>query len=237
MNPRILICISCHNRKRIAELCLPTMRDAMHADDKLGLYQDGSTEYDDQWLMQFCPSNGFVSYIAGSPFGIQWMRREHLSAFLDATQRTHLYLTDHDMIHDPSWRENALRLQAAHGQRPLCLYNTRAHSEMPGNTMTDDAHSDVIWRRFAPGCSYLLTREHVERLRPSIATMDHFDWTIPALIGPFATSRVSYCDHIGWGGVHHPEKDGFDGGDRATSPTDWLVAKRAEIVAKLKEGA
>jgi len=230
MTPHLLICIACHNRRSVAELCLPTMRDAMHADDSLCLYNDASKEYDAAWLGQFGPVVDIATAI-----GIQRMRQVHLQQFLLQTQFTHLYLTDHDCIHDPSWREHGLRIQAKYEQRPLGLYNTPAHADMAGNTISDNPKSEVIWRRFAPGVSYLLTREHVERLAPHIDTMQHFDWQIPTLIGPFATSRVSYLDHVGVGGQRHPPHEGADGGDRALFPTPWLVAKRAEVVAKLKE--
>lgn len=236
MTPRILICIAAHNRKRVAEFCLPTMRDSMHADDSLLLWNDGSTEFDREWCEMLMPKNG-VYFAHKTPIGIQAQRRLHLDEFLRHHNFTHLYLTDHDCIHDPEWREQALRLQSKYASHPLCLYDTEAHSRIPGNTVVDYPVCEVILRRFAPGVSYLLTRAHVEALRPHIATLEHFDWQIPQLIGPFAVSRVGYIDHIGWGGQRHPEAEDVDGGDRVTSPTSWLVAKRAEIVAKLKEGA
>ena len=238
MTPRLLICIPCHNRRRVAELCLPTMRDSLHDDDWLRLYDDASSEYDAHWLAQFRPwRNGeCVDRSSQGVLGIQAQRRTHLKEFLERPEFTHLYFSDHDCIHDPSWRGHALRLQADYGN-PLCLYDTEAHSRLPGNTIADAPHSEVIFRRHAPGVSYLLTRAHVERLRPHIATLEHFDWQIPDILGPFAVSRVGYIDHIGWGGQRHPEAEGIEGGDRVKRPTDWLIAKRAEIVAKLKEGA
>ncbi len=236
MSDQILICISCHNRKRVAELCLPTMRDSVRPQDVLLLCNDGSAEYDCAWLYEFLPHSNSESWILGeeTPIGIQAQRRAHLAMFMKLPSFTHLYLTDHDVIHDPSWADRGLALQAATGNAPLCLYNTRAHSELTRNTIEDDPRSDVIWRRVAPGVSYLLTRKHVERIAHQIDTLQHFDWEIPALLGSrFAVSRVCYCDHIGWGGQRHPESEGPEGGDRSTSPTDWLKAKRSEIVAKL----
>ena len=235
LNPRILIAVPCHNRRRVAELCLPTMRDSIVQQDMLVLHNDGSSEYGYEWLKQFTPA-GFSHVRDHYPaIGIQAQRRLHLHDFLhNYTGHTHLYFSDHDAIMDPTWRNTALGLQARHGHRPLCLYNTRAHSDLAGNTISEDASGEVIWRRFAPGVSYLLTREHVEQLAPFIPTLQHFDWQIPAILGPFATSRTSYVDHIGWGGERHPAGEGPEGGDRATNPTPWLVAKRAEIVEALK---
>lgn len=234
MSARILICIPCHNRKAIAEQCLPTMRDSTDPDDLLLAWNDGSTEYDDKWLRDLLSYYGSVMS-QPKPLGIQAQRRLHLGQFLSASFEafTHLYLTDHDILHDPGWRHHALRLQEKY-DAPLCLYNTAAHADMPGNTKRDDPAEEVVWRHFAPGCSYLLARKHVEKIRYHIDSLRHFDWQIPALLGyGFATSRTSYCDHMGWGGERHPEGAGLDGGDRALHPTPWLVAKRAEVVAEL----
>jgi hypothetical protein len=213
------------------------MRDTLDVKDVLSLWNDGSFEYDAEWLTQFLfYPNGYVlqnSHL--QPNGIQVQRQMHLRHFLVFQSFTHLYLTDHDCLHDPTWRENALRLQSKYDHKPICLYNTQAHVRLPGNTIEDNPESEVIWRKVAPGVSYLLTREHVDRLAPHISSLQHFDWQIPQLIGPFAVSRVGYIDHIGWSGERHPVSEGPDGGDRVINPTPWLVAKRAEVVAKLKE--
>ncbi len=230
--PRIFIAVACHNRRNVAELCLPTLRDSVHPDDSLILYNDGSSEYDDVWLRQF----GTGCVVGGrSPVGIQAQRREHLRHFLFSKDATHLYLTDHDCIHDPEWRSNALRLQNKYGGFPTCLYDTKAHSSLKGNTLLDDPASEVIWRAVAPGVSYLLTRDHVNHIVPHIDEIEHFDWQIPALLGNrFAVSRVGYIDHIGWGGERHPAGAGLDEGDRVNMPTKWLAEKRAEVIAKLR---
>ncbi len=233
MTPRIFIAIACHNRRAVAEQCLPTIRDSVREEDLLGLYNDGSMEYDSQWLAQFGQPGMMTPLRSDYPaLGIQAQRRMHLKDFLQS-DCTHLYLTDHDVFHDPTWRENGLRLLEKYHELPVCLYNTQAHVRIPGNTVVDDPAREVIVRRVAPGVSYLLTGAHVEHLAPHIGSLQHFDWQLPALLGGFAVSRVGYCDHIGWGGERHPPHEGLDGGDRVLAPTEWLVAKRAEIVAAL----
>ncbi len=233
MIPRIFVAIACHNRRAVAALCLPTMRASIAPEDKLVLYNDGSAEYDGEWLRQFTPDL-VADDGDGKPIGIQAQRRMHLRHFLASPpELTHCYFSDHDVLMDPSWRENALRLQEKYGGVPICLYDTEAHRRIPGNTLEDDPANEVIRRRWAPGVSYLLTREHVERIAPHLPRLDHFDWTIPEILGGFAVSRTSYCDHIGWGGCRHPVNAGLDQGDRALNPMPWLVAKRAEIVSAL----
>jgi hypothetical protein len=236
MNAKILVCIPCLNRKAIVEQCVPTVRAGLEPQDSLRCYNDGSTEYDTCWLGQFCTdTKGEFKTI-----GIDAQRREHFIAFAHGERDwTHLYLTDADAIHDPSWRSEALRLQSKYNQAPLCLYDTTAHSRLPGNTIEDDPASEVIWRRVAPGISYLLTAEHVAKVvaaLPHLPPVWHFDWTVPVILGNrFAVSRVGYCDHIGLGGLRHPVNEGPDGGDRATSPTPWLIEKRREIIEALSK--
>ncbi len=228
--PSLYIAIPCHNRQRVVELCLPTMRDSMHPDDTLALYDDGSTEYGPDWLQQFAPGGPPVQ--SGPAAGIERHRKRHLRHFLERSE-THLYLTDSDALHDPDWRANALRLQEDATGAPLCLYNCKGHAAMAGNTLADNG-GPIIWRKYAPGISYLLTRAHVEKLAPFIAGLRNFDWDIPRLIGPFAVSRVCYVEHIAMGGLHCAVKNDPAAGSRALSPTEWLVCKRVEVEAALR---
>ncbi len=229
MTPSIFIAVAAHNRKQVAELCLPTLAAAKRPHDLLRIYNDGSVEYDYTWLLQWAD----IVQDDRDPIGIQAQRRRHLRDFLKS-DFDFLYLTDHDCIHDPDSLNQAIRLQQKYGL-PTCLYDTKAHSRLPGNTLEDDPASEVIIRAVAPGVSYLLTRAHVEFLAPFIDKIEHFDWQIPALLGGrFAVSRVGYIDHIGWGGQRHPVEEGPGGGDKVSAPTDWLIAKRAEVVARLK---
>jgi hypothetical protein len=148
----------------------------------------------------------------------------------------YLYLTDSDAIHDPSWRSEAMRLQSMAAGAPVCLYNTMAHVTIQGNTIEDDLDSDVIWRRVAPGISYWLTRDHVAKIMPFVEQLQHWDWQVPEILGHrFAVARRSYVDHIGFGGMHHPRSEGFDGGDRSLNPSVPLIRLRRQIVARLKE--
>lgn len=267
MSARIFIAIPVHNRRAIVEQCVPTVIAGMTQEDQLVIYDDGSTEWDrEMWIPGGKMVNGWIPSTFRSaiynleitPVGIERQRRRH---FMDFAQRatpftvtgrgadflhesvggfTHLYLTDSDAIHDPNWRHELLRLQKLH-DAPICGYNTEAHARLPGNTIMDDPQQEVLWRKVAPGISYLLTREHVRKVVDAIAHIPdplHWDWTVPSILGNrFAITRRSVVDHIGHGGMHHPEAEGYEGGDRCTSPTDWLVAKRAEIVEKLKRGA
>lgn len=243
MTPRLYIAIPLHHRLAIAAQCIPTVRAGMiHGHDTLAVYDDGST-------MSDCSDSGFILGAAdvvypSAPIGIERQRRRHFLDFaerMDRMEWTHLYLTDSDALHSPEWRSELLRLHQSSGYCPICGYDTEAHVRLPGNTIADYPSSELIFRRVAPGISYLLTREHVDkvvRALPSLPEYWSWDWTVPALLGNrFAVTRRSVVDHLGEGGLHHPPGAGFDGGDRALNPTDWLVQKRAEVVAALSQAA
>jgi hypothetical protein len=210
----IMICVACHNRRAIAELCLPTVRGAMRPGDYFFAYNDGSKEYDYEMLTPWADEVKETE----APVGIEAQRRQHLRDFWESGMDL-LYFTDHDAIHDPQAFSNAIRLQQEHGGPLVCLYNTAAHSAIAGNTLEDKPESEVIWRHYAPGVSYLLTRQHVEKIMPRLQNLVAFDWQIPDILGArCAISRVSYVDHIGYGGQRHPAGAGYDGGDRHESP-------------------
>lgn len=236
---KIYIAVPVHNRPRVVAECLPTLQRSITTDDCLVCYDDGSQPSQELWLhWQTDQVKRFEK-----PIGIEKQRRLHFEDFwmrhLALEGFTHMYLTDSDALHDTNWRAEALRLQEKYGDSPICLYNTEAHIRIEGNTIEDDPASEVIWRCVAPGISYFLTTEHVRRIVDAIVHMPdplHWDWSVPAILGHrMAVSRVGYVDHIGLGGMHHPESEGADGGDRVKNPTDYLVKKRAEVVAKLSQ--
>ena len=230
MQARIYIAVPVRDRKKVCALCLPTMRDTKASMDFLVLYNDGSTEFDNGFLWQFGDQIRSSEHV-----GIQEQRRQHLRHFWEQRHAyTHLYFSDSDMIMDLGWRQQALGLQADHNGALVGLYNTVAHTRMVGNIVRDEPEENFICQKFAPGCSYLLTHEHVGRIMPVIDTLNHFDWMIPSLLGHHCIiSRTSYCDHIGLGGERHPAGAGPDEGDRCSNPTPYLVEKRREIMALL----
>ncbi len=231
MSAKILVKIPCYERKAIAEQCIPTVARGLFPGDCLTCYNDGSKEYNTKTMVDF-----YAHMVHdGENIGIERQRRMHFENFMKADKDfTHLYLTDLDAIHDPCWREKALNLQNRANGAPVCLYNTMAHENLVGNTIETGEY--IVWRKFAPGISYLLTRGHVEKIVNAIKDLPdplHWDWTVPAIMGyRMAISRVSFVDHIGLGGLHHGAAD-INSGDRALNPTWWLTKKRERIIQVL----
>lgn len=240
MNAKLFIAIPVHNRMAIAKQCIPTVIDGMDGGDSINIYDDGSTDVDLNFLrfMADTPLDNFIR--CETPIGIERQRRKHFLDFWRVREHgyTHLYLTDSDALHDPNWRSELLRIQARYDDDPICGYNTQAHVRLTGNTVEDDLKEEVIVRRVAPGISYLLTRDHVCKVVRSLDSIHaghwNWDWTVPKILGDrFLVARTSVVDHVGLGGMHHPEDAGWNGGDVALNPTNWLVRKRAEVIAKL----
>lgn len=244
MNAKLYIAVPVHNRKEIVRECLPTLVHGVEREDSVVIHNDGSKDIDRAFLSLWTDTPQDALIMHNEPIGIERQRRLHFELFwravLGGKGYTHLYLTDSDALHDPNWRSELLRLQAKYDDDPICGYNTDAHVRLAGNTQEDDPKEEVIVRRVAPGVSYLLTIEHVRKVMRYLSALPpdtptwHWDWTVPAILGHrFLVTRRSVVDHIGMFGMHHPQYDGYDGGDRCLGPTEWLVKKRTQVVAKL----
>jgi hypothetical protein len=233
MSSKLYIAIPCYNRRAVVEQCVPTVAAGASDDDAVILYDDGSTEYDrDFWAFMEAHTTGSVQC---ESMGIDAQRRRHFLEFWGNREIhgcTHLYLTDSDCIHDIGWRSALLALQEKYDGAPLCGYRTKTHADYENNIYADIPEEDVIWQRFAPGTSYLLTMAHVEKIVKHMPEKWSWDWSVPGFLGyRMAVSRVSYVDHIDIGGLHSPGS-GL-GPERGTNPTPWLAEKRAQILASL----
>lgn len=227
----LYIAIPCYNRRDIAEQCIPTVYAGKGADDRLVIYDDGSQEKMTESVMLMGVADEIVTC---ESVGVDAQRRQHFLDFMRKPEFDYLYLTDSDSPHAPDYRQIALSLQAEHDS-PVCLYRTQTHADYANNIWRDKPHENVIWQRFSPGVSLLLTREHVEKIVAAVPERWSWDWFVPSVLGyRMAVSRVSYCDHIGHLGMHD---DGAAPGcvstERAVNPIPWLVTKRQEILANL----
>lgn len=240
MSARIYIAIPVHNRIEIARECVATIGDTL-CEGGNSKHGDVLAVFDDASDAESHDLRGYDEYHR-SPVcrGIEEMRKHHFTYFHHSVPKvfTHLYLCDSDSVHDPNWRSVLLGLQSKYGGAPICGYDTQSHRRLGGNVKEE--HGDALIQCFAPGISYLLTREHVEKVVRWLDATPNcnwaFDWQVPALLGyRFVISCPSVVEHIGWGGRHHPEGADWDGGDRAHNPTPAVAKLRAEIVGRLRK--
>ncbi len=229
MTTRIYIAIPVFNRVAIAAQCIPTVRESMYAEDHLAIYDDGSTESTAPLFAQAGPNE---TWTWGQNIGVDAQRRQHIFDFWAKPEFTHLYFSDADAFVEPHWRSRLLEIQDRTGLL-TCGYHTKTHEEYVNNVY---ARKDgIVFTRFAPGVSYLLNREHVAKIIEGMPERWSFDWHIPSILGyKCAVSDVSCVDHIGVRGQHDPA-DGSLGPEKALNPTEWLKAKRAEIVSTIKD--
>lgn len=221
MSNRLFICIPCKDRKAIVGQCLPTMLASRYSGDVVRCYNDGSTEY----------GVGFLRALgadwAGNyeNMGVDAQRRMHVLDYWEHRDEfSHLYFSDIDTVMDPHWRSRLLEIQERTGYL-TCGYHTQTHEDYKNNVY--DRRDGIVFTRFAPGVSYLLSRKHVEKIVEHLPERWSFDWFIPSILGyRCAVSDVSCVDHIGHGGMH--DREGVE--ERALNPTPWLQEKRKEIL-------
>lgn len=230
----IQIVVPVYNRKKITELSLQQTFKYKGDGNKLVVYNDHSTEYDNDFLAPYCDE------VIKLPkkLGVQHLRWYQLREFLK-TDFEYLYLTDNDVIHDPLYISKMMELYSKYmlknGQKlPVCLYNTIYHMQV-GNIIMEN--SDISMRRTAPGVSMFFDRKMVEKgveLLNNLSSGDPvyaWDYIFLELLGlPWITSKISYLDHWGSSGLHSP--DGLIGmeKDKAINPTEYLKSIRKPVI-------
>jgi hypothetical protein len=247
---KILICVSVFNRKTITELVLENI-NKYKKDAVLWVYNDWSTEYDNDFLEPLCDkvfklpaSNKIVvkNETNKNGMGITHMRWYQFREFLKQDEYDYIYFTDSDALHDPEFID---RLKTIHckykmknGEKmPVSLYDTLWHSQ--AQNLLRDA-SDVFMRKTSAGISQLYSKDHVKSLvsfldkevKDPIYAWDYY-FTNTVKI-PFLTSKTSYVEHFGAvkESMHTPE--GQWDRDRAINPSPYLKDIRDSVIAYLE---
>jgi CRISPR/Cas system-associated protein Cas10 (large subunit of type III CRISPR-Cas system) len=247
---KILICVPVYNRKNITELVLQNLNQ-YKADAKLWVYNDWSTEYDNEFLKPFCdevihlpPSDKIVvkNEKNKNGMGVQHLRWHQFREFASQDVFDFIYFTDSDALHDPNFIDvlKAIyqRYKAQNGQTfPVCLYDTVWHSQ-PENLLSEG--SDVWVRKTAPGISQLYSMEMVRKIVAILNQQDEdpdyaWDYRAQEYLGlPFLTTKISYVEHFGAvsESMHTPQSE-WDR-DRALNPSQYLRDIRSDIIAYLE---
>ena len=248
---RILICVPVWNRKKITEIVLKQLYENKGENNELWVYNDYSTEYDNDWLSTMCDkvirlekSNKQVikNEQNSKGMGVQHLRWHQFREFVKQTDFDYIYMTDNDAYHDPDYINQLLTLHKKYKTKnnsklPVCLYNTVHHSQ-PQNTRFDN--DEVMLRITAPGISMFYSKEMVEKI---VSILDKqkedpiyaWDYRAQEWLGlPLITSKTSYIEHYGASpqSMHTPE--GMWDRDRATNPTQYLIDTRDKIIGYLE---
>lgn len=218
---KIWTTVATWNRKKITEICLKQLHS--HKQDSfLHVSDDYSTDYSLDDLSKYCD----LVERPSKKLGIHAMRCWEIEQFLK-TDYDLIYFTDNDAFHDPSYIDRLKDVYSRY-KLPVSLYNTRWHFM---NTISEDG--DTVIRSSMPGISQLYNREMATRILNTVRQIGVPDYAwdyrfVEYLKTQTVTTKTSYIEHFGPGGIHNPGND-FER-DRATNPTMYLIEKRQPII-------
>ena len=230
---KIRIDVPVYNRKDITEIVLTQLQKTKDPSDVLRIYNDNSTEYDDNFLKAF---GEVKNYDVKCEHRWQNIHKIRSLAFRDFLLEDFdfLYMTDNDALHDPNWRNELLQ-----GYEETKLPMSGYISGYMYNNF-DYYKRQFTNSRFMPihstggGISILLHKSHVRTIVDRMGVSDMQDmWdctTWGYLNNRYALTRQSFLDHFGKGGLHHQTWDQ----ERAINPTSYLINIRQSMIDYLE---
>lgn len=224
MLQKICIVVTAFDRKKQTEISLVQLKKCKGINNQLWVYNDGSREYDSEFLSRFADR----VFTSGN-IGIEEQRKSQLLYFNNQNDFDFLYFTDNDVFYDPDWLSKIGDLYHRY-KVPISLYNTEGHEKY-----TIEEYEDCYLRGSLPGVSILLDRDMVKFLVKDIivkgglfARKGGFDWRIGELFGRVITSKQSYLEHYGYNGLH--SKLNING-DWALNPTPYLESFKPSLIS------
>jgi hypothetical protein len=207
--------VTTYNRKCITERCLQILD--RHVDRKrvdLNIHDDGSSEYDEEWLKTFSPNSiSFSNHI-----GIDRIMFSRIAQFCENDEYEYFYSCDNDILHDPAFLDKALELYHKY-ETPVTLYNTKYHHKSK-----IDENKEIYVLRSFPGASIFFSKKDISTINPDmlrVMTNSGWDWIFGHMLkDKFICPKISYCDHYPDGGIHATDDD------IAENPTDFLKDER-----------
>lgn len=236
---KILIATASFDRPIITKLVFEQLSKYKNDESKIYNIDDSSSTYTEPDLLRW----GVDINEKTNRINIHQIRCKQLKNFCTDDrfkEFTHIYFTDNDAYHDPMYIE-VLKNTYEQYKKPISLYNTTWHfnSEIRDNPNLK-SNKDVVFRTSIPGISQLYDRDMANKILnkldiPNIV----YAWDyifIDKLRTSFndytVTTRQSYIEHFGVGGIHNQSLTDFDR-DKATSPTKFLRECRQSIIQSL----
>jgi len=252
LSSRTMITPACYNRKETVKHCVgATNRYKLGA--KVYIHDDGSDEYDVEWLSQFGDrvfrhprSEGgrkgvknIRSNITKSVLGefepdifLEWIKQDYGT---DGPE--YLYHVDSDGYHAPHF---FYRIHEIMNLYPnwgvICLYNAKFHSPRRNKSENNVINYHTVVRGMSAGISMFFRVESFRKNPKYVQVPDGRGWDgfYSQTIGNrrVVTSLVSYVEHFGKWGFHN--KGSFDR-DRALNPTSYLASIRGDVIRDIEE--
>lgn len=247
---KIQINLAVYNRKKITELVIENL-DKYKKDSELIIYNDWSTEYDNNYLesitnskiikLQPYTKSVYKSEKNLNGMGISNLRWYQMREFLKQDEFECIYFTDSDALHDPNYVDVLKYFYGKYKMKneskmPVCLYDTKWHSQ--ANNIIR-SNGEVMMRITAPGISQLYSKTMIQKI---VSTLDKvgeqdyaWDYRAQEWLGlPFLTTKTSYVEHFGADvdSLHTPKGE-WDR-DRAVNPSDYLKNIRDKVILYLE---
>lgn len=251
LSRKTLITPATFNRKGTVEICIGTTnRHKMEA--KLYIHDDGSSDYDEDWLAPFCDRVHRHERSLGGKRGVKNMRSnitksvlgdfkpEVFKPWLDEDFGPEgpefLYHVDSDGLHDPHFFYRIHEIMEMYPNwGTICLYNARFHSPRGRRTENGVIDPYTSVRGMAPGISMFFRVKSFRDNPTKVQVPDGRGWdgfySREIARRKVATSLVSFVEHYGKWGFHN--KGNFDR-DKAMNPTKYLFDGRQETISKLE---
>lgn len=230
---KIRIDVPVYNRKNITEIVLQQLQKTKGVEDVLRIYNDNSTEYDNDFLKSF---GEVKNYDVKCEHRWQNIHKIRSLAFRDFLHEDFdfLYITDNDALHDPNWRQELLQGYEEHklpvsGYVSGYMYNNYDYYR---NQFSNKRYNAIY--STGGGISMLLHKSHIRTIVDRMGASDIHDmWDCTAwgyLNNRYTLTRQSFLDHFGKGGLHHQSWDQ----ERAINPTNYLINIRQSVIDYLE---
>lgn len=253
LSRKTLIAPATFNRKGTVELCVGGT-NSYKLEAKQYIHDDGSDEYDEEWLAQFGDRVFRHPRSVGGRKGVKNLRSNIVKSILgDYEPDTfkpwieedfgedgpeYLYMVDSDGYHDPHF---FYRLHEIMELRPnfgaICLYNAKFHSPRAGRPDKGNINQNTTMRPMGAGISMFFRMKSFTDNPTKIQVPDRRGWdgfySYEVARRRVVTSLVSFVEHFGKWGFHN--KGNFDR-DRALRPTKHLFETRLAGMEKLDKG-
>lgn len=200
---------------------------------EIRIYNDNSTEYDNDWLEQFGTPITYKLPKQQRWVNIHTIRYKAYQNFLDE-KFDYLYMTDNDAIHAPGFLDVFLNLQRS-TKHPVCGYISKYMHEFSNQYRQQirvPATHHVL-RNTNGGISIFLSREQVIKLmnkyNSNTRMWDCDTWSL--LGNQYVLTGNSFLDHYGKGGLHNKDWN-FD---YALKPIPYLKTIRPHMIKYLED--
>jgi hypothetical protein len=221
-------------------------------DAKMYIHDDGSEEYDENWLRPFCDRVFRHPHSRGGKQGVKDLRSNITKSVLGDYRPEvfkpwleedfgpegpeYLYMIDSDGYHDPHFFYRLHEIMDLYpGWGVICLYSAKFHTPRRNRRENNVIDQHTVVRGMSAGISMFFRMQSFRDLPQYVQVPDRRGWDgfYSQTIGKkkVVTSLVSYVEHFGKWGFHN--RGDFDR-DRALNPTKHLVGIRDAGIKKIE---